>query len=168
MWMYNSGSLFKDHSPLVTSLFRICPIRSAFVESSLVRDVTSLLIFAILYTARVAGLIRCTVGGSPEPVTADVLENKDLRNLLARLMCMDIGNEARNFAVLTRCWGFVGEEEGFSSQGFIDTSSPFSSTGSKVESLEGRGSVGLAFAMVSGASVSEYRYFSTWSTSWSI
>lgn len=114
--MYNSGSLFKDHSSLVTSLFLICPIRSAFVESSLVREVTSLLIFAILYTVRVAGLIRCAVNGSPLPVTAEVFENKDLMNLLARLMCIDTGNgETRNFAVLTRCWGFVGDEEGFSS-----------------------------------------------------
>lgn len=114
--MYNSGSLSRDHSPLVTSLFRICPIRSAFVESNLVRDVTSLLIFAILYTVRVAGLIRCTVNGSPISATAEVLENKDLRNLLVRLRYMDTGNgDAWNFAVLTRSWNFAGDKEGFSS-----------------------------------------------------
>jgi hypothetical protein len=74
-WMYNSGSLSKDHSPLVTSLFRICPIRSAFVESNLVRDVTSLLIFAILYTVRVAGLACCAIHGSPTPVATEVLKS---------------------------------------------------------------------------------------------
>ena len=133
------------------------------------REVTSLLIFAILYTVRVAGLIRCATGGSPTPVTTEVLENKDLRNLLARLMCMDTGNgEARNFAVLTRCWSFAGDEEGFSLQRLVDASSSFSSRGPKVESLEGLGFVGLAVVSLSETSGSENRYFSTWSTSRSI
>ena len=116
MWVYNSGSLSRDHSPLVASLFRICPINSAFVESNLVRDVTSLLIFAILNTVRAAGLTCSSIHGSPTPAIVGVLENKDLMNLLARLMCRDIGNgETRNLAVLTRCWGFTGDEGCFSS-----------------------------------------------------
>ena len=103
-WMYNSGSLSRDHSPLITSLFRICAIRSAFVESSLERDVTSLLIFTILYTVRVAGSVCCDIHGSAMPVPVEVLENLDFRNLLARRMYREIGNgEARNIAVLTCC-----------------------------------------------------------------
>lgn len=164
--MYNSGSLSKDHSPLVTSLFRICPIRSALVESSLARVVTSLLIFAILYTVRVAGSTCCSAHGSPAPAAVEVFENKDLRNLLARLMCRDTGSGgARNFAVLTRCRDIMG---GFSSLALVDESSPFSSMESEIESLEGLGLVGVAFVTSSGTSGSEYKTFSIWSTSLSI
>lgn len=159
-WIYNSGSLSRDHSPPVTSLFRICPIRSAFVESNLVREVTSLLIFTILYTVRVAGLACCDIQGSPTPVPVEVLKSLDFRNLLARRMYREIGNgEARNIAVLTCCWGFTGDKGSFSSQALVEVSSFFSSR-SKVESLEGLGLVELAFVAPSESSGSEYRNLS--------
>lgn len=167
--MYNSGSLSKDHSPLVTSLFRICPIRPAFVESNLVRDVTSLLIFTILYTVRVAGSACCDIHGSPVPVPVEVLKSPNFRNLLARRTYREIGSEeARNAAVLTCCWGFTGDKGGFSSQALVEVSSSFSSATSKAESLEGLGLVEPVFATSSESPGSGYRNLSIWSTSLSI
>ena len=151
------------------SLFRICLIRSAFVESNLVRDVTSLLILTILYTVRVAGFDCCGTHGSPTPVPVEVLKSLDLRNLLARRMYREIGNgEARNIAVLTCCWGFMGDKGGFSSCTLVEVSSFFSSMASKVESLEGIGLVELTFVAPSGSSGSECRNLSIWPTSLSI
>jgi len=163
-WMYNSGSLSKDHSPLVTSLFRICRMRSALVESNLVRDVTSFLIFAILYTVRVAGLTCCGIHGSPTPVPVEVLKSLDFMNLLARRKYKEIGNgETRNIVVLTCCWGFTGDKGGFSSQALVEASSSlfFSSTASRVESLEGLGLAGPAFVTPSESSGLEYKNLST-------
>ena len=169
--MYNSGSLSKDHSPLVTSLFRICRMRSAFVESSLVRDVTSFLIFAILYTVRVAGLACCDIHGSPTPVPVEVLKSLDFMNLLARRMYREIGNgETRNTVVLTCRWGFTGDRGGFSLSVLVEVSSSlsFSSTASRVESLEGLSLVEPDFVAPSESSGLEYRNLSTWATSLSI
>ena len=179
-WIYSSGSLSKDHSPLVTSLFRICLIRSAFVESNLVRDVMSLLIFTILCTVRVVGLSFCDIHGSPMPVLVGVLKSFDFMNRLARRIYREIGNgEARNTAVLTCRWLFTGDEGGFSSEVVTEMSSffssttfgaesLFSSTASRAESLEGFGSTGVTFGVSSEPSGSEERNFSISSTSLSI
>jgi hypothetical protein len=98
--------------------------------------------------------------------SAEVLKSLDLRNLLARRMYREIGNgrgsEHRGLDMLL---GFTGDKGGLLVVSTYRVSSFFSSTISRVESLEGFGSVALAFTAPSELSGSEYRNLSIWSTS---